>query len=41
VLLPPSAPPAAEREIRFFAADVATVTGDILPLMAELWRQHG
>lgn len=41
VLLPPGAPPVAAQEIRFFEADVVIVDGDIIPLMTQLWREHG
>ena len=42
ILLPPSAPPLSEQEIRFFGAEVAVISdGNIVPLMAELWRDHG
>jgi threonine synthase len=42
ILLPPSAPPLSEQEIRFFGAEVAVISdGNILPLMEELWRDHG
>jgi threonine synthase len=40
VLLPPIAPPSAEREIRFFGAEAVTIARDVLPLMTELWRRH-
>jgi threonine synthase len=41
ILLPPTAPPLSEQEIRFFGAEVAVISdGNILPLMAELWREH-
>ena len=42
ILLPPTAPPLSEQEIRFFGAEVAVISdGNIVPLMAELWREHG
>jgi threonine synthase len=42
ILLPPSAPPLSEQEIRFFGAEIAVISdGNIVPLMAELWRDHG
>jgi threonine synthase len=42
ILLPPSAPPLSEQEIRFFGAEVAVISdGNILQLMDELWREHG
>jgi threonine synthase len=41
ILLPPSAPPLSEQEIRFFGAEVAVISdGNIVPLMAELWRER-